>query len=1007
MNARQVLARPSLWLMAYAAMLAWSLYALWSIPMEVLPRFSYPQISIIAHDPGASASEAETLVVRPLEAELLGLSDLVSLRSSMGLGTAELTARFRAGTNPQVDLQAAYGAIDRARSSLPPGVSPYAEIMGNAINEIADYSLTIPAGISPAVVQRAIKTRVLPALRALPGVQRIELFGSGDESLWVQPRLLALRQHGIGLDTLTKALAKHVVLAPAGRLSLGHQDVPMEVRSLPLTSHDVRRLPVPTGDGPVPLESLAKVVREPEPIHYALDLDGEPSVALIVFKQPEASTAPVSRAVARTLDALQGQLPAGVRWQRVYDQGYLVSLLRSDLGRNLLVGGALAVAVLFWILGARPGVWMLALSIPLALLLAIAGLYALGQTLNLLTLGALTVAVGLLADDGIIVLEAIFHRWEEGQLGTDGVWQGLRDIAAPDISGTLTTVSTYLPLIAVTGLAGLFFVPFALAMSLALLGSLAVSLTLIPLIASRLRRSARAGFTSGAKALELLRRLNARLLAWTIAHPGPSLIGAAVLLVIGTGALALTPTHFLPLPNEGVLLDSFTLPPGTSLEQTRATLKDIAGRIRQDPAVAHTLVRIGSAPGTAYTERSFAGEMQAVLEPSVTTTSLDALSNRLLRETATVGVQQSIDTPTIERFGESLSGLPQPFVVEIFGDHLQTLRRLSVEVVNQLRKVPALTDIFNNDAYPVTQLRISPKPAAMRAFAITPEDLNQQLRPALRGHLVAQMPDGDYHLNLFIRLAGAEQLTTDELGRTLIRTQRGWTPLRLLADLELETLPNQIRHLDGARVLDILATPRGSVDGAIQAAKQALDALSLPSGYRIAYTGLYVELDHAAVMLGAAAAAALFLMCGILILHFGGWRAPLILLLQIPLALTGGALALALSGIGLNAIALVGFLTLIGISLNHGIVLLHRARQAERAGLAPELAVREAVRIRFRPIVLTTLTAVLGMLPTALGWGIGAAPEQGLAVVVLGGVLWSSVLSTNLLPALYLRWQRP
>jgi heavy metal efflux system protein len=148
-------------------------------------------------------------------------------------------------------------------------------------------------------------------------------------------------------------------------------------------------------------------------------------------------------------------------------------------------------------------------------------------------------------------------------------------------------------------------------------------------------------------------------------------------------------------------------------------------------------------------------------------------------------------------------------------------------------------------------------------------------------------------------------------------------------------------------------------------------------------------------------------MCGILILHFGGWRAPLILLLQIPLALTGGALALALSGIGLNAIALVGFLTLIGISLNHGIVLLHRARQAERAGLAPELAVREAVRIRFRPIVLTTLTAVLGMLPTALGWGIGAAPEQGLAVVVLGGVLWSSVLSTNLLPALYLRWQRP
>jgi cobalt-zinc-cadmium resistance protein CzcA len=423
--------------------------------------------------------------------------------------------------------------------------------------------------------------------------------------------------------------------------------------------------------------------------------------------------------------------------------------------------------------------------------------------------------------------------------------------------------------------------------------------------------------------------------------------------------------------------------------------------------VAHTLTRIGSAPGTAYTERAFSGELQAVLQPSVTTTSLDALSSRLLRRGSTVGVQQSIDTPTIERFGESLSGLPQPFVVEIFGNHLQTLRSLSVQAAKLLRKVPALTDIFNNDAYPVTQLRITPRPAAMRAFGLTPAALTRQLRPALRGDLVAQMPDGDYHLNLFIRLAGAERLSAAELGRTLIRTRLGWTPLRLLADLEMETLPNQIRHLDGARVLDILATPRGSTGDAIQSAKRALAPLSLPPGYRIAYGGLYVALDRAAGQLAAAAAASLMLMAGILTLHFGGWRAPLILLIQIPLAFTGGASALALSGIGLNAIALVGFLTLIGISLNHGIVLLHRARQGERDGLSPELAVREAVRIRFRPIFLTTLTAVLGMLPTALGWGIGAAPEQGLAVVILGGVLWSSILSTNLLPALYLRWHRP
>jgi heavy metal efflux system protein len=1006
MNAQELVARPFAWAMAYAALLAWSLYALWSIPVEVLPRFNYPQVSIIAHDPGVSANEMETLVVRPLEGELLGLPDLVSLRTTMGLGTAELTARFRSGTGPQLDLQAVYGAVDRARGTLPPGVSPYAQIMGNAINEVADYGVVIPPDVSPAAVQRAIKTRILPALRALPGVQRIEVFGSGDESLWVQPDLFALHRHGIGLDALVTALASQVVVAPAGRLSLGHQDVPIEIRSLPLTTELLRQVPVPAADSPVPLRALARVIRGPQPIHYALDLDGAPSVALIVFKQPGASTVPVAQAVGKTLDALQDELPAGVRWQRVYDQGYLVALLRSDLGRNLLVGGVLAVAVLFWILGAQSGVWVLAFSIPLALLLAIAGLYALGHTLNLLTLGALTVAVGLLADDGIIVLEAIVLRWEEGHLGVEGVWQGLKDIVAPDVSGTLTTVSAYLPLVAVTGLAGLFFVPFALAMSLALLGSLLISLTLIPLLAARLGPSARPGFSSGARAMEALRRLNERLLDWTIRHPGTGLLGAAGLLVVGAASLLLVPIHFLPLPNERGLLDSFTLPPGTSLEQARATLLDIAARLRQDPAVAHTLVRIGSASATAYTERAFAGELQAVLHPSVTTTSLDALSSRLLREARTVGVQQSIDTPTIERFGESLSGLPQPFVVEIFGDHLQTLRSLSTEAAEQLRTVSALSDVFNNDAYPVTQLRIAPRPAALRAFGITPADLERQLRPALRGELVARMPEGNYHLDLFVRLAGAEQLAIEGLGESLIRTSKGWTPLRLLADLRLETLPNQIRHLDGARVLDLMATPTGSVSGAIQAAKQALSALSLPPGYRVAYTGIYVELERAAVMLAAAATAALVLMASILVLHFGGWRAPAILLLQIPLAFTGGALALALSGIGLNAIALVGFLTLIGISLNHGIVLLQRARQAERGGMSPERAVREAVRIRFRPIFLTTFTAVLGMLPTALGWGIGAAPEQGLAVVILGGVLWSSLLSTNLLPAIYLRWHR-
>ena len=255
-------------------------------------------------------------------------------------------------------------------------------------------------------------------------------------------------------------------------------------------------------------------------------------------------------------------------------------------------------------------------------------------------------------------------------------------------------------------------------------------------------------------------------------------------------------------------------------------------------------------------------------------------------------------------------------------------------------------------------------------------------------------------LPLYLRLADAPEKSIGELGAMPIRTE-GWTPLATLAELKLVETPNQIRHIDGARALEILATPTGTLGGTIRAARQALAFLHLPTGNRIGFGGLYPELEKAALGLGVAAIAAFILMAGILVLQFDGLLIPGLLLLQIPLAFTGGAVALVLSGVGLNATGLVAFLALVGLSLNHGIVLLYRVRRNEAAGMSAEAAVKEAVHVRFRPIFLTTLTAILGMLPTALGWGQGAAPEQGLAVVILGGILWSALLSTNLIPALY------
>ena len=998
---RRLLVQPLFWTLIYGALIAYGAYAFWKIPVEVLPRFNFPQIGVITHQAGATASELETQITWPLEGEVLALPNLVDVRSTMGNGTVETDIRFQEGTDAQQDLLAVNSAIDRARSQIPPSVHPFAEIMGNAINEVADYTLQVPSDVSPAEAQRAVLANVVPALRALPGVQRVELYGSGSEALWVQPNLAALYRYGVSITAILQALQQQVLLSPGGYMTQGHQDVFIEVRNLPVRTRDLEQIPVAGANGPIPLANLARIVRAPVPTLNAVMLDHRPSIALTIFKQPDASTVPVARSVQATLADTVNQLPAGVKWVGIYDQGHLVHNVGADLGRNLLIGGVLAVAVLLWVLGAGQGIWILAFSIPLSLLLGIAGLYAAGQSLNLMTLGALTVAVGLLSDDGIIVLESIYHRWEQGDEHWPGIARGLKDIVGPDVTGTLTTVSVFVPLLFVGGLAGLFFIPFALAMALSLLASLLISVSLIPLSLGFLKARSRATPTSAGKALDHLRRQNERLFDTVARYPRLSLAACVLLLLVSIGGLFLVPIDFLPLPNEGVLLMSFSLPPGSSLLETEAAVMTMTQRLQADSAVAHTFARIGSPSSGTYTEPAYAGEIQIKLKPDVNVNSLDSIGDRLLKESQMAGVQFSLDTPTIERVGESLSGLPQPFVIHLFGTGIDELRTLADKVAERLRPIPALANIFNNDGYPITELQITPKPGALAAHQMTPAKLYEQIGPLLNGEVVTQVPEGNVPLDLYLRLADAPEQSVSALTRLPIRTE-GWTPLGQLADIRMVATPNQIRHIAGARALEILATPKGSLGSTIAAAKRALVGLNLPSGYRIGFGGLYPQLERAALGLAAAAIAAFVLMVGIMILQFDGLLVPGLLLLQIPLAFTGGAIALVVSRVGLNAIGLVAFLTLVGISLNHGIVLLYRARRNEAEGMPPEQAVKEAVHVRFRPIALTTLTAVLGMLPTALGWGQGAAPEQGLAVVVLGGILWSAVLSTNLLPALYL-----
>ncbi|MGH8777869.1 efflux RND transporter permease subunit [Paraburkholderia sp.] len=995
-----IVKRPLLWVMLYGALIAYGIYALVNIHSEVLPQFNMPQVSIVAQLPGATTLDLEGLIARPVEAELTSLQSLSDVRTVVSQGSVKIEARFAEGKTAASALQDVNGVVGRVNGALPKGTSLTTEISGNAINEVADYAIQIPDGVDASQVQRLVESNFAPRVRAVSGVQRVSVVGPGADAIWVRPDLGKLQRFNVSASALTSSLATTTAMVPSGYVDLGHQDVFIEGRNLPTEPSAYAGVSVQTPSGAVPLGAMADVVRSALPSHHEVKLDNRPTIALIVFKQPDASTVPVVDAVDRTLRELEPQLPRGARFVRIYSQGHIVGVVAQDLTRNLAIGAVLAVAVLFWMLGASRGIWALALSIPLSLLLGIAGLYLMGQTLNLLTFGALSVAVGLLADDAIIVLESIYHRWERGDGRWEGVAQGLRDIAGPDISGTLTTVSVFLPLAFVGGLAGLFFVPFSLAMTVSLIASLLISLSLIPLVLGFIGPHVERRTTSGSRAVAWLKSHNFRLLDFTLRRPKLSLWTCVAIFAVSVAGLALVPVDFLPLPNEEVLLESFTLPPGTSLHDTQDVADRIGQRLMGLAPVAHVFTRVGSASGTSYTEPAYAGEIQIALKSNVNASSLDKIGQEVLAASKLPAVQTAIGTPTLERVGETLSGLPQPFVIDVYGDSITTLQSLSSDVASRLSGVPDLSDVFNNDGYPITELQITPDPTGLAIHGITPAQLLSQFHILLAGQTIATVPEGNGHLDVFVRLADPTQLSIEQLKQIPVMAN-GWVALRDVADVRMATGPNVIRHLNGLRAIEILATPTAPLGQVISASKRALETLHMPAGYEVKFGGLYPQLEHAAINVAIAAAIALVLMLGILTLQFDGLLVPGLLLLQMPLAFSGGAIALVVSGIGLNAIGLIAFLTLIGVSLNHGIVLLQLVKRNEAQGLSVLDAVRDAVEVRFRPILLTVLTASLGLLPTALGFGKGAAPEQGLAIVTLGGLVWSGLLSTNLLPALY------
>ena len=958
-------------------------------------------VNIVSHLPGAGAEDLELLVTRLIEDRIRTIPGLRRVSSTTIEGVSQVTAEFAWGVRLADARQRVQAELAAVQGDLPAGVRPSLENIGTTLQEVAGY--VVYGGGSPIALRTAVQTELVSRLMGVEGVARVEVLG-GDEPAYVvrlRPEALA-RQH-LTIGDVTAALASYNQVVAADFIERGAREYLIRGDSRLQTRDDILAVPV-VADGPrsVLVKDVATVRAGRVPRHYQVHGNGRPAVAFIVSKRAAASTIAVVRGVDRELAGLQSLLPKGSQVRKFYDQADLIGEARDDLFHDLLFGALLAAAVLFVFMGTWRATLIVTASIPIALLGTLGLMEVFGQTLNVITLSALTLAVGMVVDDAIVVAECIVRHLQAGTDRRIASLNGAAEIAGPDASGTFTTLAAFAPLLFLGGIAGLFVRPFGLVVSMALLASLLISLTLVPLAFGRIGTTGHRN-PLGARLLARLDRVLQKTLVFSLAHRGRVVLVAALLLGLGGLAAFLGPISVLPPIDEGAILIEYVMPPGTSLAESNRIGNILERQALAQTAVATVYRRTGSPQRGFQIEGVNRGELTIKLQPrGKRTATVAQIMAKLRREYGKIpGVAFLYHQPTQEKMDESLSGLPALFGVTIFGSDMNRLIALAAQAEKQMAGDPAVANIVNNTKIKIPQIIVRPDPVELARCGLSPAAVFAAIRAARFGVQATTIVRQRQQVQVLVRTDAAAAATLDGLTGLLIPTPSGQVvPLRQVAQVRIEHLAAAVTRLNGQREVTLLAEVDGSIPAAVERLRRKFSAISLPEGYSIAFTGQYQVLRQTVqdfVLIGLAAVLLIYL---IMAMQFRSWLQPLIVLVTIPIALVGAIVLLAVTRAGLDISVGMGALTLVGIAVNNAIVLLDYANRQVAAGREVADALRSAVFVRLRPILMTAATTIFAMLPVALNPAVGSRIFQPFAITVIGGLLSATAATLVLVPVL-------
>lgn len=980
-----------------------------ALPVDLLPSLNYPLINIVTRYPAGTAQDAELLLTRPIESAVSGLSRIKRFNSLSAPGLSQITVEFSWGTDVLTAREEVSSALASVLTKLPLGARPQIENIGSSLAAISTFTLSGP--VDPVTMRNWVQYTVAPTLERLPGIARVQVMGGGVAAMRVDLDPARMRAHGVSTGDALEAIRASNILESGGVIT-------QHGRDLLVTTHAQVRDPKAlenvllrrAANGvPIVLGDVSRIYRGEVPQRYAITRNRQAAVAFMVQKQQRASTMAVSTAVDAALAKLTP--PHGAKIEKFYDQAEIIGLAYRNMRNELLAGAVLSLLALFFFLGRNYATLILSITIPLSVVGVFILLGWAGLGVNLMTLGALTVSIGMIADDGILVLENIFRHWQLGKTPSAAAQDGTREILGADIAGTFVVVVTFVPLVFLQGLAGRLFQPFGLTFGSVLALSLVFSLTLIPWSARRLLPStggsATTSTSSGQWLIDRAIHHNRQVLDFLLRRRAVA-IGVSVLLMLGSVALlAFNPVRFLPLLDEQSLLLSYQLAPGTSLAESNRVGDTLEAMALAQPGVTAVYRRTGSPAESYFLEGPEAGELVIRLAPDGAY-SAESVRDALYAKVSKIpGVLTRMNEPTSEKIEESLSGLPVVFGLTVSGNDLAALHKAADLIERAARKVPGIASVFNSTKVPLDRLDVTIDRAAAARLGVTPQNVARAVRVAVQGLDAGQSVIGGKVVHIYVRYDKGAMRQPRDLDHVLVKGAAGaLIPLSQVAHVTPSTAYSLIEHRFGSRALTLTLDFSGNPISVLSSLDKAIANLPLPPDVHVAYTGEYREMIDTAQQLVLILLASALLVFGIMVLQFGNLIDPAVILIKLPIDVMGASLMLFATRQSLDLTVMIGLVTLIGVSVNNGIVLLSFTQQLRASGYSATNAVREAVAVRMRPMLLTQLTSLLGMLPAALGIGHGPQLLQPLAIMLLGGLAMGAFLTLNLVPVLYVTLER-